>query len=57
MREDAILCYGFADPAERDWFRLLTTVQGVGAQVALNILSALSPRDLLRRSRPATAPA
>ncbi len=48
VREDAISLYGFADPAERDWFRLLLTVQGVGARVALNLLSALSPADLVR---------
>jgi Holliday junction DNA helicase RuvA len=46
VREDAITLFGFADPAERDWFRLLTTVQGVGGRVALNILSTLAPNEL-----------
>ena len=46
VRDDAILLYGFVDSAERDWFRLLTTVQGVGGRVALSVLSVLSPRDL-----------
>ncbi len=47
VREDAISLYGFATGAERDWFRLLTTVQGVGAKVGLALLSALSPDQLI----------
>ena len=47
VREDAISLYGFADSAERAWFRTLLAVQGVGARVALNLLSALSPADLV----------
>lgn len=46
MREDAITLYGFIDAAERDWFRLLTTIQGVGSKVALALLSALPPDRL-----------
>jgi holliday junction DNA helicase RuvA len=46
VREDHIHLYGFIDAAERDWFRLLTTVQGVGARLALAILSAVAPEGL-----------
>ena len=46
VREDHIHLYGFTDRAERDWFRRLTTVQGVGARLALAILSVISSEEL-----------
>jgi holliday junction DNA helicase RuvA len=48
MREDAIKLFGFTTSEEREWFRLMQTVQGVGAKVALSILSTLSVSDLAR---------
>ncbi len=48
VREDAITLFGFSDTMEKEWFQRLTTVQGVGARMALNLLSVLSPDQLLR---------
>ena len=48
VREDAMTLFGFGSAAERDWFRLLTGVQGVGGRVALAILSVLGPDELNR---------
>ena len=46
VREDMIRLFGFRDDLERDWFKLLQSVQGVGAKVALAIQSTLAPGDL-----------
>lgn len=46
VREDAITLFGFVDVVERDMYRLLTSVQGVGAKVGLAILSTLTPNEL-----------
>jgi Holliday junction DNA helicase RuvA len=46
VREDQIRLFGFASDLEREWFRLLQTVQGVGVKVALAVLSTLRPSEL-----------
>ena len=46
VREDQIRLFGFLADVEREWFRLLQTVQGVGTRVALAVLSTLTPGDL-----------
>jgi Holliday junction DNA helicase RuvA len=46
VREDQIRLFGFLSDREREWFRLLQTVQGVGTKVALSILGTLDPADL-----------
>lgn len=46
VSENDMRLLGFAEAAERDWFRLLTQIQGVGSKVALAILSTLTPHDL-----------
>ncbi len=48
VREDAWTLFGFGSAAERDSFRALTSIQGVGGRLALAILSALSPDELAR---------
>jgi Holliday junction DNA helicase RuvA len=48
VRAESITLYGFADTGERSWFRVLQQVQGVGARVALGVLSVLTPEELAR---------
>jgi Holliday junction DNA helicase RuvA len=46
MRNEQLHLYGFMEASEQDWFRLLLTVQGVGAKVGLSILTALTPNEI-----------
>ena len=54
VREDAWTLFGFGSAGERDTFRALTSVQGVGGRLALAILSVLSPDELARAVAQAT---
>src|SRR4051812_26103499 len=47
VREDSITLFGFLDPAERVWFRMLQAIQGVGARTALAVLGTLTPEQLV----------
>ncbi len=53
VREDQIKLFGFRSDVEREWFRLLQTVQGVGAKVALAVLGTLPPARTCERDRAA----
>lgn len=46
VREDQLKLFGFATPLEREWFRILQVVQGIGSKVALAVLSTLTPSEL-----------
>lgn len=46
VREDQLKLFGFTTPLEREWFRLLQVVQGIGSKVALAVLSTLTPSEL-----------
>jgi Holliday junction DNA helicase RuvA len=46
IRDDQLRLVGFGSEAEREWFRLMLTVQGVGSKVALSVLGTLSPKEL-----------
>lgn len=48
VREDSITLYGFLEPVEEQWFRILQNIQGVGARLALAVLSVLEPDEIAR---------
>src|SRR5207249_6924432 len=56
VREDQLRLFGFLTDVEREWFRLLQTVQGVGAKVALSVLGTLKPAELASAIACATRP-